>query len=1014
MKSRKVLLGLIVGICVCFAGSVAAQKANYQSNKLVEIGPDNIGGRVTSIVDFVQNDTINLYAGAATGGLYTKDEYAESWSYVPCFINGEEVTLPISSMVKLNENTIVIATGESYYAKGNKTKKMAALGQGLFLFNTDDNSFTQVNGTNPGTNFDADFAAINDMAFMTAQGVTYFFVATPKGLFRWDIAQESDWNKTPARVFDTVVRSIVVSKQFNRAFFTSKGNVYKIGDVINGFEPVDITTSCSAFGDANAYAIDLALAPSDESYMYAMVINHYGLMAGVYQTRNTNSWVLLSSSTIQPFDASCNGSTCGAIAVSPINPSTIFIAGSTTWVGKGFVENEPFQWTISSMNENQLNYGDYMASVYTNSSFVHSGVQQIHAATKWNEETLSVEEQYYLATDGGIYTSNGNMSFFENINNGLNNVQINSVAVCPDGSIISGANSNACPFIESRMAHNAQNVVNESTWYDPTGSSTNHKANIIWKGNGGAVAASRFTQYSPISRRPLFVSAGNGSIGRAYADYSDYTNTQTWTSDVNFMSDLIENGPTIGQIYLWETDHNTVSNDSLTFVIDTLGTINRNGKDTNLSSNFMIKAGDTMVVLDPAHASYPFKHVFDHSFVVKNEMRQTVPQPYLSRMLAVTVENGKPDFTNVSYCWFPTDFRKVYDASNDTRFWSHIYGVNGASHPGDAVRYAVLSQDGDCAIISVDNDTLQKSFLVRVHGLNSINYNDEVHQIRDYANYMISIRKTTTDTLMVSDSNYFFDRRISSIAVDPREGKDAIILTFDGFNNDAANVVYIDHVTGNNYTIKNIALPTAGPAYSAMIEYTTGKVFVGTEEGVFTANSVTSPSWETYGAFKGVPVTSMYQVTSAYPVIKHLAHDGITEVPYVFPHTKWPYAMYFGTYGRGIFMDTTYVTDHENEIVTEEEYLDIPTVASYGDNTVRFYPNPAVDNATMELNIAKAGNAIVKIYDLTGKVVYSENLGRLAEGVQTRTIDCQRFQHGMYLVNVVINGQKATSKLIVR
>lgn len=1013
MKSRKVLLGLIVGICVCFAGSVAAQKANYQSNKLVEIGPDNIGGRVTSIVDFVQNDTINLYAGAATGGLYTKDEYTESWSYVPCYINGEEVTLPISSMVKLNENTIVIATGESYYAKGDKTKKMAALGQGLFLFNTDDNSFTQVNGTNPGTNFDADFASINDMAFMTAQGVTYFFVATPKGLFRWNITQDADWNNAPVRVFDTTVRSIVVSKQFNRAFFTSKGNVYKIGDVINGFEPVDITTSCSAFGNVNAYAIDLAIAPSDESYMYAMVINHYGLMSGVYQTRNTNSWVLLTSSTIQPFDASCNGSTCGAITVSPINPSTIYIAGATTWVGKGFVENEPFQWTISSMNENQLNYGDYMASVYTNSSFVHSGVQQIHAATKWNEETLTVEEQYYLVTDGGIYSSNGNMSVFENINNGLNNVQINSVAVCPDGSIISGANSNACPFIESRMGHNAQNVVNEGTWYDPTGSSTNHKANIIWKGNGGAVAASRFTQYSPISRRPLFVSAGNGSVGRAYADYSNYTNTQTWTSDINFMSDLVENGPAIGQIYLWETDHNTVSNDSLTFIIDTLGTINRNGRDTNLSSNFMIKAGDTMVVLDPAHASYPFKHVFDHSFVVKDEMRQTVPQPYLSRMLAVTVENGKPDYTNVSYCWFPTDFRKVYDASNDTRFWSHIYAVNGASHPHDAVRYAVLSQDGDCAIISVDNDTLQKSFLVRVHGLNGIDYNDEVHQIRDYANYMISIRKTTTDTILISDSNYFFDRRISSIAVDPREGKDAVILTFDGFNNDAANVVYIDNVTGN-YTIKNIALPTAGPAYSAMIEYTTGKVFVGTEEGVFTANSVTSPSWETYGAFKGVPVTSMYQVTCAYPVIKHLAHDGITEVPYVFPHTKWPYAMYFGTYGRGIFMDTTFVTDHENEIVTPEEYLDIPAVASYGDNTVRFYPNPAVDNATMELNIAKAGNAIVKIYDLTGKVVYTENLGRLAEGVQTRTIDCQRFQHGMYLVNVVINGQKATSKLIVR
>ena len=35
MKSRKVLLGLIVGFCVCLAGTATAQTANFQSNKLV-------------------------------------------------------------------------------------------------------------------------------------------------------------------------------------------------------------------------------------------------------------------------------------------------------------------------------------------------------------------------------------------------------------------------------------------------------------------------------------------------------------------------------------------------------------------------------------------------------------------------------------------------------------------------------------------------------------------------------------------------------------------------------------------------------------------------------------------------------------------------------------------------------------------------------------------------------------------------------------------------------------------
>lgn len=1028
MKSRKVFFGLILGVCVCLAGGATAQNANYQSNKLVEIGPDNIGGRVTSLV--IVNGADNqktLYAGAASGGVYTRSAVYYSnnaddiWEYIPCYVNDEEFTLPVSAMLSLNDDLIVVGTGEGNYEKGNKVKKMAALGRGIFLFNPSTKVFTRIESTNPGTDLSADFAAVNRIAAVTIQGTTYVYVATNQGLFRWampeaSVSEVSAWG-TPTKVFEGKVRSLVLSKQFNRAFFTSRGDVYKISDMINGSEPVNISGTSTAFGQ-NTLAVDLALAPTDESYLYAMAFSNNGLMKGLYLTRNTNSWQMISTSTVTPFNSLATAKTCGAITVSPRDPSMVFLGGASIYVGRGLVENSPYQWTPTSTTE-AANSGDYMASVYSSSTFVHSGIHQIVPDYRWIASASTILESYYVVTDGGIYfTPSEDFFVFQNINKGLNNVQINSVAVTPDGSIISGANSNACPMIESRMGHFGGN--NPESWYDPTGSNTNHKANILWRGNGGAVAASRFTQYQPISRRPIFVSSANGAMGRAYGDYSDYTNTQTWNSDADFMSDRVGGGPEIGQMYLWETDHNTTITDSLRVVIDTLSYVLRDGQQHILRHNFQVQAGDSMMVLDAGHAAYPFWHAFDHGFKVKDELVHKVHAPYVSRMLAVTVAPTTPQNTNVSYCWTPTDFRRVSSADADSlRYWSHIYHVDGPKYPGKYVRYAVLSADASCAIIAVEDSVEKKSFVVRVKGLNDIDYTLRTDVINGMIESQSTIRVTTIDTLQVTpDGGVYFDRRISSLSIDPREGKDVLVLTFDCYGNEAANVVYIDGVSGDNYSIHNIPLPTSIPVYSSLVEYTTGALFVGTEEGVFKADNYTNihsaADWSTYGSFKGVPVTSIYQVTCDYPLVRYTGHDGVEEVPYIFPRTKWSKAIYFGTYGRGIFMDSSYVVNHENEILDPRDYTGIPTVTDNSDNVLRFYPNPVVDNVTMELSVFHAGKGLVKVYDLTGKVVMSENLGTLTEGTYTRTFDLQRLQSGMYLVNVVVGGQVSTSKLIVR
>lgn len=202
-----------------------------------------------------------------------------------------------------------------------------------------------------------------------------------------------------------------------------------------------------------------------------------------------------------------------------------------------------------------------------------------------------------------------------------------------------------------------------------------------------------------------------------------------------------------------------------------------------------------------------------------------------------------------------------------------------------------------------------------------------------------------------------------------------------------------------------------------MIEFTRGEVYVGTEDGAWVTDNqsfMANPSWSRYGNFAGLPVTAMCQQIHQLPILRHTTHAGISSETNVYPRTKFPFAMYFGTYGRGLFMDSVYVVDHENEIVDSQAFVGIPRVNTVGSNLVRMYPNPATDHATLEVTMAKAGNVVLRVYDLSGRVVVNENLGKKAEGVFNYTFNCQQLPKGIYLVNVVSGASTATSKLVVK
>ena len=222
MKSKELLLGVFAGLMVCFSAVAGAQtKANYNVSNLQEIGPDNIGGRVSALL--VDGETI--YAGTALGGLYKKiaNNAFDKWNFVPCYLSdGSQLTLPITTMVKRDNGTLYIGTGEKGYVNGNDTAAMASRGRGIWKLQGE--TFTQL--VDPADN--SDFYFINEIAIYESGSIHRQFAATENGLY----TTTDDW-ATYTKIFDGAVRDLEVVPTRKMLYFTIPGAIYRISNVEN-------------------------------------------------------------------------------------------------------------------------------------------------------------------------------------------------------------------------------------------------------------------------------------------------------------------------------------------------------------------------------------------------------------------------------------------------------------------------------------------------------------------------------------------------------------------------------------------------------------------------------------------------------------------------------------------------------------------------------------------------------------------------------------------------------------
>ncbi len=293
-------------------------------------------------------------------------------------------------------------------------------------------------------------------------------------------------------------------------------------------------------------------------------------------------------------------------------------------------------------------------------------------------------------------------------------------------------------------------------------------------------------------------------------------------------------------------------------------------------------------------------------------------------------------------------------------------------HPQHFLVYADTAKKADyinTITVSADLNTLwagtKLGRLIRVTGL---------IQAHDSATAII-----TNPGCVLVDSVFSFpamlNRVITSISINPANTSQVMVTLGNYGNQDYVFFTQNGNAAKPTFTSVQSNLPKA-PVYSGLIELHGNNAIVGTDFGVFTTTNINNgtPQWASDIQNLGdVPVTDIRQ---------QVMHDF---------HIQNYGVIYLASYGRGIWLDTTYYAPVGIEPVSGR-------TVNYGSLTLT--PNPVKDILTIGYTNEISGNLTATVYDLTGRIVLVNDFGHQPKGDFTGKIETGSLPQGTYLVKV--------------
>ena len=382
-----------------------------------------------------------------------------------------------------------------------------------------------------------------------------------------------------------------------------------------------------------------------------------------------------------------------------------------------------------------------------------------------------------------------------------------------------------------------------------------------------------------------------------------------------------------------------------------------------------IHSGETIQLMSNNH--FPFDYTLTENLANLDSIE--VHDPISSRLYMA--------YTDVLYMT-----RQGLDFAVETEW----YLLSNKSHNG-------VSGEPLCMALSADGDHIfvgtKEGKLFRVSNLNTV-LDEESGTIGDTVNFQV----TTTEIVLPTEGQC-----VTSVAVDPRDAN-KIIVTLGNYGNETY-VLYSANALSDEPTLvsKQGNLPKM-PVYSSVIEMNTGEVILGTEHGIYTATSMSSPNWVSDSHRLGdVPVMDLKQQLLSWDDQIEVIMSEEDTVTNFYPGVHNKGIIYAATYGHGVFRC-------ENYKETGENVPDMPVATT---TSISMYPNPVQGQAKVSFTVN--GNAIVsyQVFDLMGRMVKNQTLGSYTEGDYEANVDMSDLSAGSYIMRVNQGNSSNCMKFIV-